>query len=327
MTDASPSPAPGDNPLLADWTTPFRAPPFGAIRPEHFAPAFDTALARHRAEVAAIAAEAATPTFANTIGALERSGRALSRVSAAFFALVAAHSNDALLGIERDIVPRLAAHWDAIYMNQALFRRIEALRRDQGGLDAEEARVLDRYFVTFRRAGAGLDAAARGRLAEIGERLAVLGTQFSQRVLADEQGYVLPLNAGDELAGLPAHVVEAARSAAQERGLPSPGAVTLARSSVEPFLQFSQRRDLRGEGFPGLDRARRRRRGRQPAGHRRRWCGFAARRRGSSAIRPGRITGSTMPWPRPRRPRAASCRKSGRRRAGAHSPTATPCRR
>ena len=127
MTDASPSPAPGDNPLLADWTTPFRAPPFGAIRPEHFAPAFDTALARHRAEVAAIAAEAATPTFANTIGALERSGRALSRVSAAFFALVAAHSNDALLGIERDIVPRLAAHWDAIYMNQALFRRIEAL--------------------------------------------------------------------------------------------------------------------------------------------------------------------------------------------------------
>ena len=250
MIDASsPSPAQGDNPLLADWTTPFRAPPFGAIGPEHFAPAFDTALGRHRAEVAAIAAEAATPTFANTIGALERSGRALSRVSAAFFALVAAHSNDALLGIERDIVPRLAAHWDAIYMNQALFRRIEALRRDQSGLDAEEARVLDRYFVTFRRAGAGLDAAARGRLAEIGERLAVLGTQFSQRVLADEQGYVLPLNTEDELAGLPEHVVAAARSAAQDRGLASPGAVTLARSSVEPFLQFSQRRDLREKAF------------------------------------------------------------------------------
>src|SRR5258708_22886450 len=180
MTDASPSPAPGDNPLLADWTTPFRAPPFGAIRPEHCAPACDTAIARHRAEVAAIAAAAATPTFANTIGALERSGRALSRVSAAFFALVAAHSNDALLGIERDIVPRLAAHWDAIYMNQALFRRIEALRRDQGGLDAEEARGLDRYFVTFRRAGAGLDAPARRPLAELGERPAGPGRQFHQ---------------------------------------------------------------------------------------------------------------------------------------------------
>jgi peptidyl-dipeptidase Dcp len=250
MNDASsPPPAHGDNPLLADWTTPFRVPPFGAIRPEHFGSAFDTALARHRGEVAAIAAEAATPTFGNTIGALERSGRTLSRVSAAFFALVGAHSNDALLGIERDIVPRLAAHWDAIYMNQALFRRIEALRRDQSGLDAEEARVLDRYFVTFRRAGAGLDAAARGRLAEIGERLAVLGTQFSQRVLADEKGYTLPLNTEDELAGLPEHAIAAAREAARERGLASPAAVTLARSSVEPFLQLSRRRDLREKAF------------------------------------------------------------------------------
>jgi peptidyl-dipeptidase Dcp len=250
MTDASsPPPAPGDNPLLADWTTPFRAPPFGAIRPEHFGPAFDTALARHRGEVAGIAGEAATPTFGNTIGALERSGRTLSRVSAAFFALVGAHSNDALLGIERDIVPRLAAHWDAIYMNQALFRRVEALRRDQSGLDAEEARVLDRYFVIFRRAGAGLDAAARGRLAEIGERLAVLGTRFSQRVLADEKGYTLPLNTEDELAGLPEHVIAAAREAARERGLASPAAVTLARSSVEPFLQSSRRRDLREKAF------------------------------------------------------------------------------
>ncbi|HEX4554779.1 MAG TPA: M3 family metallopeptidase [Xanthobacteraceae bacterium] len=250
MTDASfPPPAHGDNPLLSDWTTPFRAPPFGAIRPEHFGPAFDTALARHRGEVAAIAAAAAAPTFGNTIGALERSGRALSRVSAAFFALVSAHSNDALLGIERDIVPRLAAHWDAIYMNQALFRRIEALRHDQSGLDAEEARVLDRYFVMFRRAGAGLDAAARRRLAEIGERLAVLGTQFSQRVLADEKGYTLPLATEDELAGLPEHVIAAAREAARERGLASPAAVTLARSSVEPFLQLSRRRDLREKAF------------------------------------------------------------------------------
>jgi peptidyl-dipeptidase Dcp len=134
-------------------------------------------------------------------------------------------------------------------MNQALFRRVEALRRDQSGLDAEEARVLDRYFVIFRRAGAGLDAAARGRLAEIGERLAVLGTRFSQRVLADEKGYTLPLNTEDELAGLPEHVIAAAREAARERGLASPAAVTLARSSVEPFLQSSRRRDLREKAF------------------------------------------------------------------------------
>ena len=107
MTEVSAShPASGDNPLLAAWDTPFAAPPFAAIRPEHFGPAFETALAEHRREVAAIAAEAAAPTFANTIAALERAGRTLSRVSAAFFALVGAHSNEAILALERDVVPR-----------------------------------------------------------------------------------------------------------------------------------------------------------------------------------------------------------------------------
>ena len=250
MTEA-PSPAlePGANPLLDAWNTPFAAPPFAAIRPEHFGPAFAAAFAEHRREVAAIAAEAAAPTFANTVAALERAGRTLRRVSAAFFALVGAHSNEAILALERDVVPRLTAHWDAIHMNQALFRRIAAIKADAAGLDAEQARVLDRYFVTFRRAGAGLDASARGRLAEIGERLAALGTQFSQRVLADEQGWTMPLDTEDDLAGLPEHLGAAARAAARERGLASPAAVTLSRSSVEPFLTFSRRRDLREKAF------------------------------------------------------------------------------
>ena len=245
----APTVASRDNPLLAGWDTPFRVPPFDAIRPEHFGPAFDAAFAAHRGEVAAIASAAAPPSFDNTIAALERSGRSLARVSAVFFALVGAHSNEALLALEREIVPRLVAHWDAIQMNQALFSRISALHGDPAGLSAEQARVLERYFVTFRRAGAGLDAGARGRLAEIGERLAALGTRFSQRVLADEQSYVLPLEREDELAGLPDHLRAAARAAAQERGLQTPAAVTLARSSVEPFLQFSRRRDLREKAF------------------------------------------------------------------------------
>jgi peptidyl-dipeptidase Dcp len=238
-----------DNPLLAAWDTPHAVPPFAAISPEHFGPAFDAAFAAHRGEIAAIAAQAAAPTFDNTVAALERSGRALARVSAVFFALVGAHSDEALLALERDIVPRLTAHWDAIHMNQALFGRIDAVHRDPGGLDPEQARVLERYLVIFRRAGAGLDAAARGRLAEIGERIAALGTRFSQRVLKDEQSYVLPLESDDELAGLPDHLRAAARAAAQERGLQVPAAVTLARSSVEPFLQFSRRRDLREKAF------------------------------------------------------------------------------
>jgi peptidyl-dipeptidase Dcp len=242
-----------DNPLLAAWDTPFGAPPFAAIRPEHFAPAFAAAFAEHRGEIEAVAAQAAAPTFANTIAALERAGRALSRVSSAFFCLVGAHSNEAILAIEREVVPRLTAHWDAIHMNPALFDRIATIKAAPSdgarALDAEQARVLERYFTTFRRAGAGLDAAARSRLAAIGERLAALGTQFSQRVLADEQGWTLPLATDEDLAGLPEHLCAAARAAAQERGLASPAVVTLSRSSVEPFLAFSRRRDLREKAF------------------------------------------------------------------------------
>src|SRR5499427_6292002 len=250
MTNLSPSPTrtPVANPLLAPWDTPHAAPPFGAIRPEHFAPAFAAAFAEHRGEIEGVAGQAAAPTFDNTVAALERAGRTLARVSSAFFCLVGAHSNPAILALEREIVPRLTAHWDAIHMNQALFARIAAIKDAPSGgaraLDAEQARVLDRYFTTFRRAGAGLDAAARGRLAEIGERLAALGTQFSQRVLADEQGWTLPLEAEEDLAGLPEHLRAAARAAAQERGLASPAVVTLSRSSVEPFLAWI----ARGEG-------------------------------------------------------------------------------
>src|SRR5215469_6289956 len=144
MTDEALSPAlPRDNPLLGPCDTPFAAPPFGAIEPAHFGAAFDAAFAAHRGEIAAIAAQPAPPTFDNTVAALERSGRALARVSAAFFALVGAHSNEALLALERDIVPRLTAHWDAIHMNQALFERLAALQRDPAGLSAEQARVLE----------------------------------------------------------------------------------------------------------------------------------------------------------------------------------------
>ena len=249
MMQSSASPARHDNPLLGEWMTPFAAPPFDAIRPEHFRPAFDQALAEHRRDVAAIAGEAAAPSFENTIAALERSGRRLAGVSAVFHTLAGAHTNDALLDLEREIAPRLAAHWDAIHMNQALFERIRALQPAGQDLSSEQARVLERYAVTFRRAGAGLDSGARQRLAEIGERLAALGTRFSQRVLTDEQAYTLPLVGEDDLAGLPRHVRAAARAAAEERGLAGQHVVTLARSSVEPFLQYARRRDLREKVF------------------------------------------------------------------------------
>jgi len=240
-----------ENPLLERPTGPFEVPPFARIAPEHFQPAFAQALEDHTAEIDAIAHQSAPPSFDNTIVALERSGRTLARVSSVFYVLAGADTNETLLAIERELAPQLSAHWDRIYMNEALYRRIETLQQSACtlGLDRERARVLERYHLTFRRAGGGLDAKAKQRLAEIGERLATLGTAFSQNVLSDEQAYALVLEGEHDLAGLPDFVRAAARSAAEERGLSGTHVVTLSRSSVVPFLQFSARRDLREKAF------------------------------------------------------------------------------
>ncbi|HEY3916138.1 MAG TPA: M3 family metallopeptidase, partial [Stellaceae bacterium] len=238
------------NPLLAEWTTPDAVPPFDHIKPEHFRSAFARVLADHQAEIGKIAANSQAPSFANTVEALELSGRALSRVGDVFHLLAGADTNDALQEIEREIAPQLARHWNQINTDPALFARLDALMRDVDklGLNAEQKRVLERYHTAFRRAGAGLDSAAKQRLAEIIERLAALGTSFSQNVLADEQGYVLALDSDAELAGLPDFMREALKSEARERERDG-YAVSLSRSTVEPFLQFSARRDLREKVF------------------------------------------------------------------------------
>jgi len=240
-----------DNPLFETWDTPFGVPPFGRIRPEHFMPAFERAFAGHEAEVAAIAGSAETPSFDNTIVALEDAGRALQRVSEVFHHLAGTESDDEMQEIERAMAPREAAHWNKIRMNEALFKRIDALqrRRDALGLTPEQARVLERYHTSYRRQGAALDADGKRRLAAITERLAALGTAFSQNVLHDEQDYALALEGEADLAGLPDFVREAAAAAAEERGMANKHAITLQRSSVDPFLQFSARRDLREKVF------------------------------------------------------------------------------
>jgi len=241
----------GDNPLLAEWGGPFGVAAFGRIKPEHFRSAFARAFAAHAAEVAAIAGNADAPTFANTIDVLESSGAMLTRAVDLFHLLAGAHTNDAILAIERELAPLKAKHWDRILMDEALFGRIDTLyrTRERLALSAEQRRVLERYHLKFTRAGAALDAAAKARLADINERLATLGTTFSQNVLADEQSYALLLDGEDDLAGLPDFVRAAARAAAEERGLAGKHAVTTSRSSVEPFLQFSARRDLREKVF------------------------------------------------------------------------------
>ncbi|EIM27105.1 M3 family metallopeptidase [Microvirga lotononidis] len=239
------------NPLLTPWKTPVGLPPFEDIAPEHYKPAFDAALAEQQKQIAVIAENAEEPSFANTIEALEKSGQALKKVGGVFFNLAGSHTNDAIQAVEREMAPILAKHRNSIFMNEALFRRVAALyeRRAGLGLTPEQARVLDRYHTIFVRAGAQLAPEAKKRLAAITERLASLGTQFSQNVLADEKSYQLVLDGEADLEGLPSFLREAAAQAAEERGLPGKHVITLSRSSIEPFLQFSKRRDLREQAF------------------------------------------------------------------------------
>jgi peptidyl-dipeptidase Dcp len=233
------------NPLLEAWQTSLETPPFDQIRPEHFLPAFEQAFADHSAEIKAICDDPSTPDFANTIIALERSGRLLNRVSAVFYALVGAHSNPALIELDKEVSLRQARHWNPIMMNAVLFGRVALLYGSRSGLDltGEERRLLERTYTRFHRSGAGLADHAKVRMAAINERLAHLTTAFSHHLLADEQDWTLDLKEID-FAGLPEAFVAAARAAGTERG--RDGAVmTLSRSFVEPFLKSADRRDLR----------------------------------------------------------------------------------
>src|SRR5438270_2237529 len=235
-----------DNPLLKPWATPFETPPFAEIAPAHFLPAFERAFADHTAEIAAITHDPAAPDFDNTITALERSGKLLSKVASVFYDLVSAHSNPELLEIDKEVSLRMARHWNPIMMNAVLFGRIVMLHDNRTTLvlTGEQMRLLERTYTRFHRAGAGLDEAAKARMAEINERLAQLGTTFGHHLLGDEQAWFLDL-VEDDRDGLPDSFVAAAKAAAEERGMAGKAIVTLSRSSVEPFLKSSTRRDLR----------------------------------------------------------------------------------
>jgi peptidyl-dipeptidase Dcp len=242
----SETPATTLNPLLAPWLTPHQTPPFAEIAPEHFMPAFERAFADHAAEIAAITHDPSVPDFDNTITALERSGKLLTKVSAVFYDLVSAHSNPAILEIDKEVSLRMARHWNPIMMNAVLFGRIAMLHdnRTNLGLTTEQMRLLERTYTRFHRSGAGLSDDAKKRMAEINERLAHLGTSFSHHLLGDEQDWFLELSE-DDRAGLSDSFVAAAKAAAEERGMAGKAIVTLSRSFTETFLKSSPRRDLR----------------------------------------------------------------------------------
>ena len=233
------------NPLLSDWTGPFALPPFAQIRDEDFAPAFDAALDEARAKIKAIAENAALATFDNTIKALEQAEGTLDRVAGVFYNLSSADSTPAREALQRDLAPKMAAFSSEVTMNPALFARVNAVWEARAGLNLEDTRVLTLYRQMFTRAGAALTGNEAARMSAIKERLAVICTSFTQNLLADERAWFMPL---EDSAGLPDFVLDAARAAGQERGEDGP-IITLSRSIIVPFLQFSTRRDLRAKAY------------------------------------------------------------------------------
>ncbi|WIY26415.1 M3 family metallopeptidase [Parasedimentitalea psychrophila] len=237
------------NPLLPHWDTPFQIAPFGDISDEDFAPALDQALIAHNAQIAAIAGSTEPPTFANVIEALENPCRELDQVLSVFFSVAGADSNPKREALQREFSPKLAAHSSAITANKALFARIAAVwdARETLDLTGEQQRVLMLTHRGFVRGGAALTGADDTRMQAIKGRLATLGTSFTQNLLADERDWFMPL-AEKDLQGLPDFAVDAARAAGVEKGADGP-VVTLSRSIITPFLQFSKRRDLREVAF------------------------------------------------------------------------------
>ncbi|HZI02436.1 MAG TPA: M3 family metallopeptidase, partial [Archangium sp.] len=240
--------APVDNPLLARWSGPYGGvPPFDKVRVEHFKPALEAGMEEMRRAIAAIANNPAAPDFENTIAALEDAGRTLDDVETLYGIWGSSMNGPEFQAIQREMAPRLAAFSDEITQNEKLFQRLEAVYQspEKAKLTPEQQRLTWLRYTNFVRAGAKLDAAAKQRLAGINQRLASLYTSFSQNVLADEEGYVVVLESEADLAGLPDSVRAGAAAAAESRGMKGKWVITNTRSSMEPFLTYSARRELR----------------------------------------------------------------------------------
>ena len=237
------------NPLLDDWTTPFGLPPFDLISDDDFAPAVDAALAESRANIDAIAQNPDAPDFANTIEALERADETLGRVLGAFYNLAGADSNPKREALQREFAPLLSAYGSEVSENKTLSARVETVweQRDELDLTDEQQRVLMLTRRGFVRSGAQLEGKAAEDLRAVKSRLSVLGTEFTQNLLADEREWFMKLSA-DDLIGLPDFVVATAKAAGVEKEAGGP-VVTLSRSLIVPFLQFSERRDLRQKAY------------------------------------------------------------------------------
>ena len=236
-----------DNPFFVEWDTPFGAPPFHEIDNEHFLPAYEEAIRQHKEEIDAIISNPDEPDFENTIVAYDNAGGLMRKVGPVFGGLRSAETNPRLQEIARETTPMLSAHSNEIRMNQELFARIQAVheKRESLGLDREQMRLVERIYRDFERGGAALPEDKREQLKRLNERMSMVSLQLGENLLAENNGFRLVLEDEAELEGLPADVISAAAEEAGKADMEGKWVFTLAKPSWTPFLQFSERRDLR----------------------------------------------------------------------------------
>ncbi|WP_417354338.1 M3 family metallopeptidase [Flavobacterium sp.] len=236
-----------NNPLLAVYETPYEVPPFDLIENRHFKPAVMEAIALQQNEIEAIANNSSKANFSNTIEALENSGNLLRRVTTVFYNLSSANTNDTIQALAQEIAPELAKNNDNIYLNEKLFQRIQTVWDTQLELklNGEQTKLLETKYKAFIRNGAALNQSDKERLRKINEELSVLSLKFGDNVLAENNSYELVVEHKKELAGLPEELIIAAAEEAEARDKKGKWVFTLHNSSVMPFLQYAENRELR----------------------------------------------------------------------------------
>ena len=240
-----------ENPLFSEFSTLFQVPPFDKINEEHYLPAFKEGMEQEQKEVEAIVNNPETPTFENTIEALESSGALLRKVGNVFSVLNGSMTNDHMQKIAKEVAPLKSKHRDDIHFNEKLFQRIKAVygQKDKLNLTVEQKTLLEKYYKDFVRGGANLDEEKKAKLREINQELSVLSVKFGENVLKENNRFELIIEKEEDLGGLPQSVITAAAEAAKERGKEGKWVFTLHKPSMIPFIQYSKKRDLREKIF------------------------------------------------------------------------------
>lgn len=245
--------AKGGNPFLGKYTTPFGIPPFEQIKVEHYKPAFIKGMEEHKKEIDAIVNNKKPATFENTIAALDRCGELLNKVASVFYGQNSACTSDEMQAVSREISPLLSQHSDDITMNAALFKRVKYVydHQSEEKLDKEQKKLLEETYKSFVRSGANLSADKQEQLRKLNQEISMLQLTFGQNMLAETNAFQLVIDNKDDLAGLPQNLIASAAEVAKERGLDGKWVFTLHNPSVMPFLQYSDRRELRERMYKG----------------------------------------------------------------------------